>query len=97
VIKRIVIIVRVDLYSYSITSLKKEDMLLKINANYKGKDLTVEDVVNQVQFLKKLKWPFLVLMVIVCVFQWVVDILKGLNIKHWFIVEAVFYVYCILR
>jgi hypothetical protein len=87
---------RVDLYNVAITSLKREDMLIKINANYKGKDLTVEEVVTKVKFLNKLKWPFVALMSFLTIFQWVWSILKGLNIP-WYELELSFYVYCILQ
>jgi hypothetical protein len=87
---------RVDLYNVAITSLKREDMLIKINANYKGKDLTVEEVVTKVKFLNKLKWPFVFLMSFLTIFQWVCSILKGLNIP-WYELELSFYVYCISK
>ena len=42
----------------SLESLKKEHMLQKVSIYYKGKDITLEDMVSKVKFLKKLQIPF---------------------------------------
>jgi len=59
----------VDIYYTSLTSIRTENMLRTINTNYKGTHVTVEQVVQKVVFLKKLKIPFLVVVLSVMIFQ----------------------------
>lgn len=72
----------VNLYNVAIADLKKEEMLQKINTNYRGTVVTVEHVVQQVRFLRKLKIPFVI--VISCLFfshlAW--SIVEGLKINY---------------
>src|SRR4051794_39581575 len=65
----------IDLYHVSISTLKQEQMLQKINANYKGVQITVEDIVAKVTFLKKLRLPFIICVLVIAVFQWLTSIL----------------------
>jgi hypothetical protein len=52
---------RVELYRYTLKSLRKEEMLKAINKKYKGIDLTLDDVMKHVKFVRRLKIPFAVL------------------------------------
>jgi len=58
-----------DIYYTSLTSIRTENMLRTINTNYKGTHVTVEQVVQKVVFLKKLKIPFAVVVLSVMIFQ----------------------------
>jgi hypothetical protein len=50
---------RVELYHMSVSKIKQENMLQSISINYKAKTVTVEDMLKQATFLKKLKFPFI--------------------------------------
>eukprot|EP01119_Soliformovum_irregulare_P011605 TRINITY_DN2926_c0_g1_i1.p1 TRINITY_DN2926_c0_g1~~TRINITY_DN2926_c0_g1_i1.p1 ORF type:complete len:373 (+),score=33.97 TRINITY_DN2926_c0_g1_i1:59-1177(+) len=53
----------IEIYSSAVATLKKEAMLSKINSSY-SKDITIEDVVDRVRFLRRLKWPFIVIVIL---------------------------------
>lgn len=59
----------IDLYNVSVTSMRTENMLVNINKNYKGKQITLEQMVEKVNFLKKLRTPFICVVASVFTFQ----------------------------
>ena len=56
-------------------------MFQKINKNYKGKEVTLEEVVHKVKFLSRLKIPFAIFVVFVFVSMMSLSVLIGLDIQ----------------
>jgi len=67
------------LYRYALKSLKREDMLKAINKKYKGIDLTLETVLGQVKFVRRLKIPFAILVILLLVVEMVSHCYGELN------------------
>lgn len=72
---------RIDLINISVTTLRKEEMLQKISIRYKPKDITLEDMVEKLKFLGRLKIPFTFLIVLLFVIIYATQIVAGLNIQ----------------
>lgn len=69
---------RIEVYSSAVASLKKEIMLSKINSSY-SKDVTIDDVVDKVRFLRKLKWPFIVIVILGFIIDIVYLIMRAIH------------------
>mmetsp|Transcript_3104 Transcript_3104/g.4250 ORF Transcript_3104/g.4250 Transcript_3104/m.4250 type:complete len:299 (+) Transcript_3104:1335-2231(+) len=62
-----------ELVRMSKRKLKHESMLQQINANYPGKPITMEDMLESIKFLKKFKMPFYLLSAWTLVFSILCD------------------------
>eukprot|EP00027_Filamoeba_sp_ATCC50430_P008463 CAMPEP_0168560250 /NCGR_PEP_ID=MMETSP0413-20121227/10961_1 /TAXON_ID=136452 /ORGANISM="Filamoeba nolandi, Strain NC-AS-23-1" /LENGTH=259 /DNA_ID=CAMNT_0008591541 /DNA_START=249 /DNA_END=1024 /DNA_ORIENTATION=+ len=81
----------IEVIQTSIRTIKKEQMMKSINMNYKGKEVTVEDMVERVQFLQKLKIPFGVFLVLLTIAVYALMTAARLNSKYVVPLFAVLY------
>jgi hypothetical protein len=51
----------IELHHEAVSRIKKEEMLQKINKNYRGEQLIFEDVQDRVRLIRKGRYPFIIL------------------------------------
>ena len=71
-------------------------MMQNINKNYKGKDITLEEMVERVNFLQKLKIPFGVFLVGLTVAVFVLETLAHLNPESRELLRTVMFIMVML-
>ena len=73
---------RIELINTSVHRMNKETMLQKINKTYQPKEVTVEEVIEQVKFLRKLIIPFVLVVGVLLALLLALSILIGLEIRE---------------
>mmetsp|Transcript_13738 Transcript_13738/g.19051 ORF Transcript_13738/g.19051 Transcript_13738/m.19051 type:complete len:374 (-) Transcript_13738:23-1144(-) len=69
----------IEVVRTSIQTIRKENMMQNINVHYKGKEVTVEDMVERVKFLQKLKIPFALFLILLTAAIYVMEIFMALE------------------
>jgi len=86
----------IELYNLSIRTIKKENMLQSINVNYKGKSVTIEEIIKKVNNLRKLRFPFIgvvCLMFVISVVRTITSI-YGIEVT---VMSIILYVYTMIN
>lgn len=87
----------IEIYNISVTTLKRENLLIRINSSYKGKALTVEDVVQRVNLLKRLRIPFIASVIIIFALNVVDSVTQDINYsfyRSWDIAYYTIFLFC---
>ena len=69
----------IEFYYITLKTLKKEEMLKKINSRYSGTDITPDTIISKAKFALRFKLPLGIVILTEIVLQFTMDIVDGKN------------------